>query len=69
MVDWDKARPLDQKKQNILPAVSDDLMNRIKALQALYLVDGKPSTVEQVLDRALSVWQQEMDGVDFDLPH
>lgn len=51
----------NEKKQNILPAVSDDLMNRIKELQVLYLVDGKPSTVEQVLDRSLTALVEKID--------
>jgi len=44
----------DEKKQNILPAISDDLMERIQALQELYRIGGKPSTIEQILDRSLT---------------
>lgn len=47
------------KKQNILPAVSDDLMERIKALQDLYKVGDKPATIEFILDRALTALVQQ----------
>lgn len=48
--------PTEPKKQNILPAISDDLMDRVIALQLLYQIDDKPMPFEFLLDQSLTAY-------------
>lgn len=48
--------------QNILPAISDDLMQRIAQLQALYQVNNKPMPFELLLDQSLTAFVEKKDA-------